>query len=623
VVNEGGDTQRPDDAAAHADSHAKHRRHLHSPIRALPPIQDAIISKLSAPWARIVTLISLSDWDEGALLMVFGLIIGVAGGLGVVAFYHLIDLAYGFFIVWMGDKVGVTSHVAYRPFLTALGLWVAWAMVRRIPDGQNVASLKLAVAKLGGVVHLRPSVIRTVASAVTLGSGGSAGSEGPTAVIGSAIGSAIGRALRFQPRRLKVLAGCGAAAGISAAFNAPFAGAFFALEEVLGTFSIGAFSPVVVASVAGALTVRPFLGSHPAFQIPPYGEIRPLAILLLYPLLGIACGLWGAFYTRTFFSTADYFKRTPGPEWLRPVVGGLAVGLIVYFSRGLLVGDGHLAIPTPVFGGIAWYFLLALALAKTIATNLTLGSGGSGGVFTPTLFIGAALGGSMGRLADTLLPHFGLHPTAWGLVGMAGLVAAANRAPITAIFMVFEMTDDYGLVPPLMLVSVIAYATARRFAPYGLYDGWLERRGEHLAHGADRALMHRIQAKEALEPDPVTVAAGATLEDIVAAAGRTRHPSLAVVDEDHILLGVITYADLRQAMLDRGELAPLLVAADIAEPTEVVVPTDSLRDALRKMNTRAIDVIPVVEDEANPKLVGLLSRADVLSAYERELMQEV
>jgi CIC family chloride channel protein len=519
--------------------------------------------------------------------------------------------------------VGVTSHVAYRPFLTALGLWVAWAMVRRIPDGQNVASLKLAVAKRGGIVHLRPSVIRTVASAVTLGSGGSAGSEGPTAVIGSAIGSAIGRALRFQPRRLKVLAGCGAAAGISAAFNAPFAGAFFALEEVLGTFSIGAFSPVVVASVAGALTIRPFLGSHPAFQIPEYGEIRPLAILLLYPLLGIACGLWGAFYTRTFFSTADYFKRAPGPEWLKPVVGGLAVGLIVYFSRGLLVGNGHLAIPAKVFGGTAWYFLLALTLAKTIATNLTLGSGGSGGVFTPTLFIGAALGGTMGRLADTLLPHFGLHPTAWGLVGMAGLVAAANRAPITAIFMVFEMTDDYGLVPPLMLVSVIAFATARRFAPYGLYDGWLERRGVHLAHGADRALMHRIQAREALEPDPVTVPAAASLADIVAAAGQTRHPTLAVVDDDRVLLGVITYAELREAMLDRGELAPLLMAADIAEPTEVVLPNDSLRDALRKMNTRAIDVIPVVESEANPKLVGILSRADVLSAYERELMQEV
>jgi CIC family chloride channel protein len=587
------------------------------------PLRQALIDKLGAPWARIVTWLERSNWDEGALLMVFGLVIGVAAGLGVVGFYHLIDLAYGFFIVWLGEKTGITTHLGYRPLLTALGLWAAWAMVRRIPAGQNVADVQLSVAKRGGILRARPVAVRTIASAVTLGSGGSAGSEGPTAVLGSAIGSLIGQGLRFQPRRLKILVGCGAAAGISAAFNAPFAGAFFALEEVLGAFSIGAFSPVVVASVAGALTVRPFLGSHPAFRIPPYGEIRPLAILALYPLLGIACGLWSALYTRTFFKADDLFARMAGPRWLRPVVGGLIVGLIVYFSGGLLVGNGHLAIPTPVFGGIAWYLLLALALAKTVATALTLGSGGSGGVFTPTLFIGAALGGALGRLAHTIMPNFGLHPQAWGLVGMAGLVAGANRAPITAIFMVFEMTDDYGLVLPLMLVSVIAYATARRFAPYGLYDGWLERRGEHLAHGADRALMHRIQARDALERRPVTIGPAATLADVIAAAGHTRHPTIPVVDDDHTLMGVITYADLRQAMLDRRELAPLLVAADLAEPTEVVVPTDSLREVLRKMNTRAIDVIPVVESEEKPVLVGVLSRAGVLAAYERELMHEV
>ncbi len=587
--------------------------------------RSPLLDRLGAPWSRITTWLEQRDWDEGSVLMVFGLAIGVGTGLSVVGFYHLIDLAYYVFIEWLGGKFGVVEHALYRPVLTALGLWAAWTVVRRarVPDGQNVADIQLAVAKRGGRLRARYVGVRTMASAITLGSGGSAGSEGPVAVLGATIGSAIGRALRFQQRRVKILVGCGAAAGISAAFNAPFAGAFFALEEVLGSFSVGAFSPVVIASVAGALTVRPFLGTHPAFQIPQYGSIRPSAILLLYPLLGIACGLWSAFYSRLYFATPNWVQRMPGPEWLRPVVGGLFVGAVVLSSGGLLIGNGHLAIPTPIFGGIAWYFLLGIALAKTLATAVTLNSGGSGGVFTPTLFIGAALGGGLGLLAKDLLPAFGVHPEAWALVGMAGLVAGATRAPITAIFMVFEMTDDYGIVLPLMVVSVIAYATVRRLAPYGLYDGWLARKGEHLAHGADRALMDRILAREALDRKAATVRPGATLSEVVAVGARTRQTTIPVVDEDRSLVGVITYEELRQVMLDRGDLAMVLVAADLAEPTEVVTPRESLRAALRKMNARALDALPVVESEDNPRFLGILSRADVLAAYERELVHEV
>ena len=494
-----------------------------------------------------------------------------------------------------------------------------WA---RVPDGQTVPDAQLAVAKRGGVVPFRPVIIRTLAAVVTLAGGGSAGSEGPTAVLGSSIGSAVGRALRFQPRRLKILVGCGAAAGISAAFNAPFAGAFFALEEVLGSFSIGAFSPVVIASVVAAITVRPFLGSHPAFHIPPYGSIRPLAIVLLYPLLGVVCGLASALYSRMFFATADLFQRVK-PQWLRPLLGGLAIGLLAYFGGGLLTGTGHLAIPIEMFGGITWYLLIGFAMAKMLATSLTLGSGGSGGLFTPTLFVGAAFGGGIGVLAQQLLPHFGLHPEAWALVGMAGLIAGTLHAPITAIFMVFEMTNDYNLVPPLMIVSVIALATARAFAKHGLYDGWLARRGEHLAHGTDRAIMHRLLVRDVMNSAPVSVPPEATLAEVVAASSESRLPSLPVVDGDGLLHGVITFADLRLALLDRGDLAPILLAADLAEPTEVAVMTDSVQTALAKLNARAADLVPVVESEAHPVLLGVVTREDVFAAYERELMHQV
>jgi CIC family chloride channel protein len=584
----------------------------------------AFVSRLGAPWTKVVLWLERRDWDEGSLLMAFALVIGAAAALGVVAFYRLIDLAYALLVTQIGARLDPVAGAFYRPLVTALALWIAWAIVRwaRTPDGQTVPDVQLAVAKRGGVVPFRPVIYRTLAAVVTLAGGGSAGSEGPTAVLGSAIGSAFGRVLRFQPRRLKILVGCGAAAGISAAFNAPFAGAFFALEEVLGSFSIGAFSPVVIASVVAAITVRPFLGSHPAFHIPPYGAIRPLAIVLLYPLLGVACGIASAFYSKLYFAIADLFQRVK-PAWLRPLLGGLAVGLLAYFGGELLTGTGHLAIPIEMFGGFAWYVLIGFALAKMLATSLTLGSGGSGGLFTPTLFVGAALGGGIGRLAQQLLPNFGLHPEAWALVGMAGLIAGTLNAPITAIFMVFEMTDDYNLVPPLMIVSVIALATARRFAKHGLYDGWLARRGEHLAHGADRAIMHRLVVRDVMNAAPMRIAPGATLAEIVAASSESRLTTLPVVDQDGLLQGVITFAQLRLALLDRGELAPLLLAADLAEPTEVAVATDSVQTALAKLNARAADLLPVVESDTNPILIGVLTREDVLAAYERELMHQV
>lgn len=584
----------------------------------------AIIGRLNEPWTKVVSWLERRDWDEGTQLMILALGIGAASALGVVAFYRLIDLGYALLVTLIGARLDPVARVFYRPLVTAIALWIAWAIVRwaRLPDGQTVPDVQLAVAKRGGVVRFRHVIFRTLAAVVTLAGGGSAGSEGPTAVLGSAIGSATGRALRFQPRRLKILVGCGAAAGISAAFNAPFAGAFFALEEVLGSFSIGAFSPVVIASVVAAITVRPFLGSHPAFHIPPYGSIRATSIVFLYPLLGIACGLASALYSRMYFATADVFQRVR-VLWLRPLLGGLAVGLLVYVSGGVLAGTGHLAIPLEMFGGAAWYLLIGFALAKMLATSLTIGSGGSGGLFTPTLFVGAAFGGGIGVLARDLLPHFGLHPEAWGLVGMAGLIAGTVHAPITAIFMVFEMTDDYNLVPPLMIVSVIAYSTARRFAKHGLYDGWLARRGEHLAHGADRAIMHRLLVRDVMNASPVSVSPDASLAQVIAATSESRLTTIPVCDEDGMLQGVITFADLRLALLDRGELAPLLLAADLAEPTEVALAGDTLQTALAKLNARAVDLLPIVESEAHPRLLGVLTRGDVLASYERALMHEV
>jgi CIC family chloride channel protein len=588
------------------------------------------------PWRRLrvsarrlgeqfTALVAHRDWDENALLMALGALIGVAAAAGVLVFYKLIDLAYHLFVVALGARVDTVAHAIARPVITVAGLTFAWLLVRRfaLPDGQNVADVQLAVAKRGGRVPFRPVVVRTIAAAATLGSGGSAGSEGPVAVLGAATGSAVGSSSGFPPRRVKILTACGAAAGIAAAFNAPFAGAFFALEEVLGSFSAGAFSPVVIASAIAAVITQSVFGASPTVDVPATEITGLLPIVLVLPVFGVLCGAVSALYTRTFFRCDELAKGMRGPSWLVPVIGGITVGGLVVATGGLLVGSGHLALPADLFGNRAWYFLIAVAFAKILATAVTLGFGGSGGVFTPTLYIGAALGGGIGALMTVAWPESGVQASTFALVGMAGLVAGAVRAPLTAMFMVYELSHAYELVPPLMVVTVIAYVTAKRLAPYGLYDGWLIRRGERLAQGADRALLERRSVRDAIDRSAVVVEASGSLQAIVSAAARARLTTLPVVDEDGRLLGVIRYEELRTLLLDRGTLASLLVAADLAGPVESVTPSHSLRDALRHMNACAIDALPVVQDEESQRYLGMLSRTALLADYERELAHDV
>jgi chloride channel protein, CIC family len=578
-------------------------------------------------WAYLLRWVHDRDLDEGAPLMVIGSVIGVIAGLGIVVFYLLIDASYAVLMAWPERHIPWVGQAILRVMVTSVGVWLAWFIVRRgrAGEGQNIPDIQLAVARSSGAVRVRPVMARTVASAVTLGSGGSVGSEGPVAVLGATVGSTLGRMLRFQPRHLKILVGCGAAAGIAGAFNAPFAGAFFALEEILGSFSVGAFSPVVIASVVGALTVRTFLGTHPAFHMPEVGDAHPLANAMLYPLLGIACGLASALYSRLDMAMPRIMRRIGGPDWLRPVVGGAMVGCIVVASGGMLAGNGHLAIPTAVFGALAWYALIGLALAKILATVITLGSGGSGGVFTPALFIGASLGGGTGVLVNSLLPGQVVHPAAWALVGMAGLVSGATRAPLTAIFMVFELTNDSAYVAPLMIVSVVAYVTAKRFAPYGLYDGWLAARGQHIAHGVDQALMDQLQIRDAVDTSIPRASPAATVDELARLMGDTRVSTVAVVDEDGTLIGIVGHHQLHEAMIQPVDAWHVVIAEDLADRIEAVRPTQSLRAALSLMNVHARDALPVVDVSAdgNERFVGLINRSAAFAAYDRMLQNAV
>ncbi|HEY4133096.1 MAG TPA: chloride channel protein, partial [Gemmatimonadaceae bacterium] len=559
-------------------------------------IDKRALLRMPPGWNRLIDWLQGRDLDAGISLLVIGAIIGVVAGLGVVAFYSLIDGSFAVLTAWPEQHVPFAGRAVLRVACTAIGVWLAWFIARRMRanEGQNIPDVQLSVATKSGFIQVRPVIARTVASAVTLGSGGSVGSEGPVAVLGATVGSVLGRGLRFQPRHIKIFVGCGAAAGIAGAFNAPFAGAFFALEEILGSFSVDAFSPVVIASVVGALTVRSFLGTHPAFHMPELPDVHPIANAVLYPILGVACGLASALYSRLDMLAPRVMRRTPGPAWVRPLVGGAIVGGIVLASGGLLAGNGHLAIPRDVFGGRAWYILAALALAKIVATVITLGSGGSGGVFTPALFIGAAVGGSVGTFIADVFPNHVVHPASWAVVGMAGLVSGATRAPLTAIFIVYELTNDSGYVVPLMIVSVIAYVTAKRFAPYGLYDGWLAARGQRIAHGVDQSVMEHIRVSDALDAASPRVSPATPIEELVRIMGEARRSTLAVVEDDGTLLGLIGHYQLHDALAQPFETRQLIIAEDLIEALGVLQATESLRDALAKMSAARRDALPVV-----------------------------
>jgi chloride channel protein, CIC family len=578
----------------------------------------------NARWERWLERFERRAPSENAILLSFAVAVGIAAALGVVAFYKAIDLAYRVFFALPAELLPNTRILAYRPVVTAAAVAAAWALWRRVgrgDDGLTVPDVQLAVVRRGGAIPAGRALARTAASAITVGGGGSAGNEGPVAVLGAAAGSLLGRAFRFSAERTTVLVGAGTAAAIAAAFNAPLAGAFFALEEILGSFRVRMFSPVVIASVVGAVVSRAMFGNHPAFPIPrEYGYTLVREVAVFFPLLGVVCGGMAALFARLHFAAGDAaraLRARPGvPPVAVPLAAGALVGAAVFASGGLLVGEGHLAIPLAAFGRMAWWALLLLAVGKIAVTAVTLQGGGSGGLFTPSLFVGAATGGAFGVALRALFPALPISPEAYALVGMGAVVAAATGAPITGILLVFEMTNDYAIVLPLMIAVVITQLVARALSPDNLYTGWLRRRGEHLEHGADRDALSGLRVADALDADAVVAREATPVAALLDHIGHRHQTVFPVIDEDGVYLGVITTTDLGTVARSDHALDAVLLAADVAQPTETLAPGDSLLEAVRRMGVRGEGSLPVV-DRATGRLAGVVSRSHILGLYER------
>lgn len=575
-------------------------------------------------WDDLVDWLGTTAVSENAILLAFAVLIGIGAALGIVVFYKLIDFSYWLFVTLPGREVETLRNPLYRPVLTALGFMAAATLMRRFApgeDGYNVPDLKRRVALEGGRLEPRPTAVRSLASAMTLGAGGSVGSEGPAAVLGGGLGSWLSRLFRFSRERTRLLVSAGTAAGISAAFNAPLAGAFFALEELLAGLSVAAFPTVVVSSVTAAIVSQSVFGVHPAFPIPALHPTRSwFELLALPPLLGVACGLVTVLFVRTYFAVGARARAWRAPALVKAGLGGTAVGLLVWLSGGLLLGPGHLIVPAELFDGTAWWIVLGLLFAKIIATSLTLGTGGSGGLFAPTLYVGAATGSALAGLLAWLLPSVPIVPAAWAFVAMGGVVGAATGAPITAVLLVFELTDDYALMPPLLLVTGLAVVIARRYEKDDLYSGWLRRRGFVLKRDSERQVLARLHVRDACDMAPLVVREHERVEAVLPRVAFSGQPLFPVVDATGRLAGILPVSALARASRDAAAL-PTLLVADLSEATPAVTLDTPLDDVLRRMGARDLAALPVVDGESG-QLLGLVTRGHLARVVERAVLLE-
>lgn len=567
---------------------------------------------------------------EDLALLTTALLVGLVTGLGAVVFRYLITAFSWVGYQWFPEVLpGIgKGYVLVVPAVGGLLVGLLIYFYAREAKGHGVPEVMEAVALRGGRIRPAVVVVKSLASSLSIGSGGSVGREGPIVQIGSAIGSVIGQKLGLSDDRIRNLVACGAAAGIAATFNAPIAGVLFALEVILGDFGVKYFSSVVVSAVVSSVIGRLVFGNYPAFIIPVEYGVRNLWEYGLYAVLGVAAAGVGMFYTRLIYWAEDRFDSWQGViEWVKPAVGGLMLGgLALLYPRviGLewdrvpqVFNVGYEVIESALANQLTLKFALALLVLKLISTGLTLGSGGSGGVFAPSLFIGSMLGLSFGLMSEQLLPGLGISPGAYALVGMGAVFAASAHAPLSAILMLFELTGDYRIILPLMLSVVIATILSRiGLKGESIYTLKLSRRGVHLQRGRDVDVLGGVLVSEVMTQEYYQIEYDAPLQAAWDLVDQTGAHSLLVMRGGE-LFGILTLSDLERG-IQEGLLDDSRVA-DLATPRNrlvVALPNDSVGQVLGRMGSRDLSRAPVVAPDDPLKLLGMIRREDIIRAYQ-------
>ena len=570
-------------------------------------------------------LIPAYRMNEHAVMMIMAVIVGALGGYGAIVFRWLI----GFFqkIFFRTGDAHILDHFMTLPWYAILippiiGGAVVGPIVHFLAKetrGTGVPDVMQAVALRGGVIRKRICLMKILASSICIGSGGSAGREGPIVQIGSAIGSTVGQMAKLPEEKMRTLVGCGAAAGIAATFNAPIAGVMFAMEIILGNYGIATFSPIIVSSVTATVVSRMYLGIYPAFFIPHYSLVSSWEFVF-YLLLGVVSGIVAVLFITLLYKTEDIFGYLKIPEYTKAAVGGALVGTIGIFIPHTL-GVGYDTVVLALLESLSWYMLLALVFIKIIATSITIGSRSSGGIFGPSLFIGAMTGGAFGCLVHSLFPEVTATSGAYCLVGMGAVIAAVTHGPLHAMLIIFEMTGDYKIILPLMLACITGYIVASHLKRDSIFTSKLVRKGIDIKAGREVNIMKSLRVEDAMTTEVDTIAEDMHLRELLRLTFASRHMSFPVVDADGLLSGIVTLHDFKEVIWEEG-LGDLIIVKDIAVPEVITVTQrESLDNALTKIGGRNIEQLPVV-DETNPrKIIGILSRRDIFAAYNRALIK--
>lgn len=578
--------------------------------------------------------------------LVLAAIIGAGTALGAVFFIELISWVER---VLYEDMPHIWPALGRGWYILApvIGSLIAGPIIAFFsPEakGHGVPEVMEAIALRGARIRPRVVVAKVAASAACIGSGGSAGREGPIVQVGAAFGSTLAQWLKFSESHTRNLVAAGAAAGIAATFNAPIAGVLFAVEVILGELAIRDLSSVVLSAVVASTIARHILGDRPAFGIPFYTARNPWEILI-YLILGLVGAFIGVAFIRTLYFTEDLFDNWRFPKWLKPAAGALLLGIMGYLYPQVLglgfvpedelrlgvplhqnlphvFGSGFPVIEDALLGNLSLTLMIILILLKLIATSLTLGAGNSGGVFAPALFMGAMTGGSFGWVARQLLPNITAGAGSYATVGMATVFAAAAHAPLTAIMIVFELTDDYRILLPLMGAVVVAVVIAEHLEPESIYTLKLVRRGIRLFRGRDMDVLASVKVTEVMDPNPVTVSADLPAASLGGLFLQTNSHAFPVIDANGRLWGIVSLTDYRRAVGDATNVDPALKVRDIAVRSLVVAyPDETLRDVAHRMAPRDLSRLPVVDRHDPRKLLGVIRRNDIVHAYELGLVR--